>query len=67
MKKQLVAAVAVAAFAAIGMTGCSSSGGSDGGKVTITYSNFISNGGNEKNLRRSSTRSRRRTRTSLSK
>ncbi len=50
MKKQLVAAIAVAAFAAIGMTGCSSSGGSDGGKVTITYSNFISNGGNEKNL-----------------
>ena len=50
MKKQLVAAVAVAAFAAIGMTGCSSSGGSDGGKATITYSNFISNGGNEKNL-----------------
>jgi multiple sugar transport system substrate-binding protein len=50
MKKSLVAAVAVAALAAVGMTGCSASGGSDGGKATITYSNFISNGGNEKNL-----------------
>jgi multiple sugar transport system substrate-binding protein len=50
MKKSLVATVAVAALAAVGMTGCSASGGSDGGKTTITYSNFISNGGNEKNL-----------------
>ena len=50
MKKKVVAAIAVAAFAAIGMTGCSSSGGTDNAKATITYSNFISNNGNEKNL-----------------
>lgn len=50
MKKTLVAAVAVASLAAVGLAGCSSSGGSSGGKATVTYSDFISNGGNEKNL-----------------
>jgi len=51
MNKKLAAtaALAVAALATVGMSGCSASG-SDGGKTTITYSNFISNGGNEKNL-----------------
>ena len=50
MKKSLVAGIAVAALAAVGLAGCSSSSGSDGGKTTVTYSDFISNGGNEKNL-----------------
>ena len=45
----------VAALAVVGLTlaGCSSGGteaSGDGDKVTITYSNFISNGGNEENL-----------------
>jgi multiple sugar transport system substrate-binding protein len=52
MKKTLIATASVAALAAVGLTGCSSNGGDDGGDgdVTITYSNFISNGGNEENL-----------------
>ncbi|WP_417564061.1 extracellular solute-binding protein [Microbacterium sp.] len=55
MKKTLVATTSVALLAAAGLTGCSSSGGNAGdtgtsGPVTITYSNFISNGGNEQNL-----------------
>lgn len=52
MKKTLVAATAIAAVGALALAGCSASedGGTDGGPVTITYSNFISNGGNEENL-----------------
>ncbi|KQV06776.1 ABC transporter substrate-binding protein [Leifsonia sp. Root112D2] len=54
MKKHITAAVGMAALAALTLVGCSSPAGSSGGssndKVTITYSNFISNGGNEKNL-----------------
>jgi multiple sugar transport system substrate-binding protein len=49
MSKRIIAALAVAGIAALGLAGCSGSGDS-GGKVTITYTNFISNGGNEKNL-----------------
>lgn len=59
MKKAIVATTSVALLAAVGLTGCSSSGdsggdggGGDSGPVTITYSNFISNGGNEKNLQK---------------
>lgn len=52
MKKTLIAASAVAVLGAAALTGCSSSSpGADAGPVTITYSNFISNGGNEKNLK----------------
>ena len=52
MKKTLVAAGAVAILGAAALTGCSSSpSGDDAGPVTITYSNFISNGGNEENLK----------------
>lgn len=45
----------VAALAVVGLTlaGCSTGGSDasgDGDQVTITYSNFISNGGNEENL-----------------
>ncbi|WP_194410865.1 ABC transporter substrate-binding protein [Microbacterium cremeum] len=52
MKKKLIATTTVATLAAISLAGCSSSGddGADGGAVTITYSNFIANGGNEENL-----------------
>ncbi|WP_434969856.1 ABC transporter substrate-binding protein [Microbacterium sp. bgisy207] len=52
MKKTLVAATAIAAVGALALAGCSASedGGTDSGPVTITYSNFISNGGNEENL-----------------
>lgn len=50
MKKTLVATVTVAALAGLALTGCSSSSDGSGGKTTITYSDFISNGGNEKNL-----------------
>lgn len=51
MKKTLIATASVAALAAVGLTGCSSNGADSGdGDVTITYSNFISNGGNEENL-----------------
>ncbi|WEG08774.1 sugar ABC transporter substrate-binding protein [Microbacterium horticulturae] len=54
MKKTIVATTSVALVAALGLTGCSSSGGDagDSGPVTITYSNFISNGGNEDNLKK---------------
>ncbi|NLP82779.1 sugar ABC transporter substrate-binding protein [Microbacterium sp. CFH 90308] len=52
MKKTLIATTTVATLAAIGLTGCSTSGGDagEGDGVTITYSNFIANGGNEENL-----------------
>ncbi len=51
MKRKLAVAIGIAGVAALAMTGCAAgSGSSDGGKVTITYSNFISAGGNEKNL-----------------
>lgn len=52
MKKALIAVASAGALVAVGLTGCSSGGGSDSGPVTITYSNFISNGGNEKNLQK---------------
>ncbi|WP_454115758.1 ABC transporter substrate-binding protein [Microbacterium aurum] len=52
MKKATIAAGTVAILGATVLTGCSSSSsGDDSGPVTITYSNFISNGGNEDNLK----------------
>lgn len=52
MKKSLIAASVVTLVGAAALTGCSSSSpGGDSGPVTITYSNFISNGGNEDNLK----------------
>jgi multiple sugar transport system substrate-binding protein len=42
-------AIATAGVAALALAGCST-GPSDDGSVTITYTNFISNGGNEENL-----------------
>jgi len=51
MKSRVLAAVGLTAVAVGALAGCAptSSSGS-GGDVTITYTNFISNGGNEKNL-----------------
>lgn len=48
-----VGTVAVLAVVGLTVAGCSSGGtdaSGDGDQVTITYSNFISNGGNEENL-----------------
>lgn len=57
MKKTLIATTSIAIVATLALSGCSSSGddgnsGDDSGPVTITYSNFISNGGNEENLQK---------------
>lgn len=48
-----LAGIGIAAVAALALTGCSggdSGGGATDEPVTITYTNFISNGGNEENL-----------------
>lgn len=50
MNRKLMVAVGLAGVVALAMTGCASSTPKASGPVTITYSNFISNGGNEKNL-----------------
>ncbi|MGX5680100.1 ABC transporter substrate-binding protein [Schumannella luteola] len=49
MNRRLLGLVGVAGAAALVMTGCAPAGDSDG-PVTITYTNFISNDGNEDNL-----------------
>ncbi len=49
--KRLPIAVGIVAVGALALTGCSAPA-EDGGPVTITYSNFISNGGNEANLQK---------------
>lgn len=48
MNRSVLAAAGVVAAAALVLTGCSAP--SDSGEVTITYTNFISNDGNEENL-----------------
>jgi multiple sugar transport system substrate-binding protein len=50
MNRKLMAAIGIAGVAVLAMTGCASGTPKSDGPVTITYSNFISNGGNEKNL-----------------
>lgn len=47
-----LAGVGIVAVAGLALAGCSGGGssGDDSGGVTITYTNFISNGGNEENL-----------------
>ncbi|PYI39476.1 sugar ABC transporter substrate-binding protein [Arthrobacter psychrolactophilus] len=53
MKKKSLAVLGVALAAVLAMTGCGSTTPTDSSgneKVTVKYSNFISNGGNEKNL-----------------
>ena len=48
MNRTVLAAAGVVGVAALALTGCAASG--DDGGVTISYTNFISNGGNEENL-----------------
>lgn len=48
MNRSVLAAAGVLAAAALVLTGCSTP--SESGEVTITYTNFISNDGNEENL-----------------
>ena len=50
MKHSMLATVGLVGAAALILAGCSASGGDETGPVTITYSNFISNNGNEENL-----------------
>lgn len=52
MRTTALAGVGIVAATALALTGCSAgdSGDNADGAVTITYSNFISNGGNEENL-----------------
>jgi multiple sugar transport system substrate-binding protein len=51
MKRTILAAAALVGAATLVLSGCSSpSGDGGGGDVTITYTNFISNDGNEENL-----------------
>ena len=49
MNRKLIAAAGIAGIAALVLAGCSATPAATG-PVTITYSNFISNGGNEANL-----------------
>ncbi|MCM3657301.1 sugar ABC transporter substrate-binding protein [Agromyces mediolanus] len=52
MRTTALAAAGIAAAAALVMTGCAADGGATEGPVTITYTNFISNDGNEENLQK---------------
>lgn len=50
MNRKLMAAIGLAGAAALVMTGCTPQPAGSDGPVTITYTNFISNDGNEDNL-----------------
>jgi len=50
MRTTALGIVGLAATAAIALSGCSAGGDQESGPVTITYTNFISNDGNEENL-----------------
>jgi multiple sugar transport system substrate-binding protein len=50
MKRSLIAAVGLAGATALVLGGCATEAAEPDGPVTITYSNFISAGGNEENL-----------------
>jgi multiple sugar transport system substrate-binding protein len=50
LHKKWVAAAAATIVSALALTGCASTPATPSGPVTITYSNFISAGGNEANL-----------------
>lgn len=55
MRKTALSLGALTGAAALVLTGCAAGGGDTGGdgdKITVTYSNFISNGGNEENLQK---------------
>ncbi|WP_448006429.1 ABC transporter substrate-binding protein [Agromyces bauzanensis] len=50
MRTPALAAVGIAAAAALALSGCAAGDAADDGQATITYTNFISNDGNEENL-----------------
>jgi multiple sugar transport system substrate-binding protein len=51
MRTTALAGIGILSIAALAVSGCAASDQPEqGGEVTITYSNYISNGGNEKNL-----------------
>lgn len=50
MRTTALATIGLAATAALALSGCAAGGDQDSGDVTISYTNFISNGGNEENL-----------------
>jgi multiple sugar transport system substrate-binding protein len=52
MKRTLLAFAAIAGATALVVSGCTQAPAEESGPVTITYSNFISNGGNEDNLQK---------------
>ncbi len=50
MKRTLIAATGMLGIVALALSGCANTPAADEGPVTITYTNFISNDGNEDNL-----------------
>lgn len=52
MRTTALAVVGIAAAAALALSGCAAGDAADDGQVTITYTNFISNDGNEENLQK---------------
>lgn len=50
MNRRILAATALTGVAAVMLAGCAGTPAASSGPVTISYSNFISNGGNEHNL-----------------
>ena len=50
MRTTALATVGIAAVVALALSGCAAGDAVDDGQVTITYTNFISNDGNEENL-----------------
>ncbi|WP_022892713.1 ABC transporter substrate-binding protein [Agromyces subbeticus] len=50
MRTTALATVGLAAAVALTLSGCAAGGDQESGDVTITYTNFISNDGNEENL-----------------
>ena len=50
MRTTALATAGIIAVAALALSGCSADGAGESGPVTITYTNFISNDGNEENL-----------------
>ena len=53
MRTTALATIGILGVAALAVSGCAAAGQTEaGGDVTITYTNFISNGGNEENLQK---------------
>jgi multiple sugar transport system substrate-binding protein len=52
MRTTALATAGIVAVAALALSGCAAGDAGDDGEVTITYTNFISNDGNEENLQK---------------